>query len=124
MTALVLAAQAASGAALEVAVRHTFNGDPLLPDSLRYQNAAGETVSVTRLSYLLSGFALERADGVWVEVPGQVAWMDAGQRRTVVRLEGVASGAYRALRFHFGPDAVRMQRTRRNFPPDIHSTPT
>ena len=32
--------------------------------------------------------------------------MDAGQRRTVVRLEGVASGAYRALRFHLGPDAV------------------
>ena len=104
--ALVLAAQAAWGSALEIAVRHTFNGEPLLQDSLRYESAAGETLSVTRLSYLLSGFALELEGGTWVEVPEQVAWMDAAQRRTVVRLEGVPAGAYRALRFHLGPDAA------------------
>ncbi len=105
LIAVSLSIQTASGAALELTVRHTFNGDPLLLDSLRYQNAAGETLSVTRLSYLLSGFAIERDDGVWVEVPGRDAWMDAGKRRTVVRLDGVPEGKYRALRFHLGPDA-------------------
>ena len=93
------------GATLEFAVRHTFNGDALLQDSLRYQNAAGETLSFTRLSYLLSGFAIEREDGVWVEMPERYAWMDAAKRRTVVRLDGVPAGKYRALRFHIGPDA-------------------
>ena len=93
------------GATLEFAVRHTFNGDALLQDSLRYQNAAGETLSFTRLSYLLSGFAIEREDGVWVELPERYAWMDAAQRRTSVRLDGVPAGKYRALRFHIGPDA-------------------
>jgi len=104
--ALLLPASAAFGAMLEIAVRHTFSSSPLRLDSLRYQTAAGETLSFTRLSYLLSGFALEREDGVWVELPDQYAWMDAEQQRTVVRLEGVPGAAYRALRFHVGPDAM------------------
>ena len=99
-----LTGMSASGAALEIAVRHTFNGDALLLDSLRYENAAGETVSFTRLGYLLSGFAIEREDGVWVEVPERFAWMDAAKGRTSFRLDGVPPGKYRALRFHIGPD--------------------
>ena len=104
LIAAALSAGAGWGATLEIAVRHTFGDGPLLLDSLRYQNAAGETLSVTRLSYLLSGFAVEREDGVWVDVPDRYAWMDAAKRRTVVRLEGVPEGKYRALRFHLGPD--------------------
>ncbi|MEQ1853171.1 MAG: cytochrome-c peroxidase, partial [Chthoniobacteraceae bacterium] len=103
--AAALSAKCAFAATLEIAVRHTFNDGPLLLDSLRYQNAAGETLSVTRLSYLLSGFAIERDDGVWVELPDRYAWMDAAKRRTVIRLDGVPEGKYRALRFHVGPDA-------------------
>ncbi len=95
----------ASGAALEIAVRHTFNGDPLLLDSLRYQNGAGETLSFTRVSYLLGGFAIEREDGTWIEMPDHYAWLDAAKRRTSLRLDGIAAGKYRALRFHIGPDA-------------------
>ena len=34
----------------------------VLLDSLRYENAAGETLSLTRVSYLISGFAIERDD--------------------------------------------------------------
>jgi cytochrome c peroxidase len=90
---------------LEIEVRPTFESSPLLLDSLRYQTAAAETLSFTRLSCLLSGFALEREDGVWLELPDQYAWLDAEKRRNVVRLEGVPAGAYRALRFHIGPDA-------------------
>ena len=77
---LLAFAATAWGASLEVAVRHTFNGDVLLLDSLRYENAGRETLSVTRLSYLLSGFAVEREDGVWVELADRVAWMDAARR--------------------------------------------
>ena len=106
LLALAFHLHAASGAVLEVSVRHTFNGEPLLLDSLRYENTAHETLSVTRLSYLLSGVALEREDGVWVEQTDQVAWMDAEKRRVSVRIEGVPEGKYRALRFYVGPDAT------------------
>ncbi len=103
--ALLFQFHMASGAMLEISVRHTFNGDPLLLDSLRYQNGARETLSFTRVSYLLGGFAIERDDGAWIEVPGQYAWMDAAKRRTGIRLDGLPPGKYRALRFHLGPDA-------------------
>ena len=104
--ALLLPASAAFGAVLEIAVRHTFCDSPLRLDSLRYQTAAGETLSFTRLSYLLSGFALEREDGGWVELPNRYAWMDEEKQRTTVRLESVPEGTYRALRFHVGLDAT------------------
>ena len=102
---VIVSVHAASAAALEIAVRHTFNGDPLLQDSLRYQNGAGETLSFTRVSYLLSGFAIERDDGVWVELADRHAWIDLAKRRTVARLDGLPDGKYRALRFHIGPGA-------------------
>jgi cytochrome c peroxidase len=102
LTVIVLSAQAASSASLEFMVRHTFKGEPLLLDSLRYQNAAGETLSVTRLSYLLSGFELERADGSWVGLTNPAAWMDAGQGRTSIRFEGVEPGTFRSIAFHVG----------------------
>jgi cytochrome c peroxidase len=103
--ALMLGQSAMYGAELQLAVQHTVHGDPLLLDSLRYQNAAGETFSITRLSYLLTGFALEREDGSWVELADRCAWMDAAQRRMDVRLEDIPEGKYRALRFHIGPEA-------------------
>jgi cytochrome c peroxidase len=93
-------------ATLDVAVRNTFNGDPLILDSLRYENGARESLSFTRVSMLLSGFAIEREDGAWVELADQYAWLDAAQRRTTFRLEGVPNGKYRALRFHIGPDTT------------------
>ncbi len=103
--ALILSARASLASTLEIDVRHTFGDAPLLLDSLRYQNAAGETLSVTRLSYLLASFALEREDGKWVEISDHYAWMDAARQRTSVRFEDAPSGKFRALRFHIGPDA-------------------
>jgi cytochrome c peroxidase len=99
-------ARPGSAATLEIAVRHAFRGDPLLLDSLRYSNAPGETFSISRLSYLLSGFALEREDGTWVEMPGRYAWMDAAQRRGATHLENIPEARYRALHFYLGPEAA------------------
>jgi cytochrome c peroxidase len=89
---------------LQIDVRPSFNGEPLILDSLRYQNAAGESLSVTRLSYLLSGFALERPDGSWLELTNQAAWMDAAQRRSFIRLDDLPPESFRSLRFHVGLD--------------------
>jgi cytochrome c peroxidase len=118
MLALGFHSLAVSAATIEIAVQNKFNGAPLLLDSLRYQNAAGETLSVTRLSYLLSGFALQREDGLWVEAPDQYAWMDAEKRRTVIRLENLSAGKYRAVRFYLGPDAATNATDPAKFPGD------
>ena len=112
----VLLGGAAFASSIQIAVRHTFGGEPLQMDSLRYKNAAGETLSVTRVSYLLSGFAFEKENGTWVEVTNQFAWLDAGTRRESIRLDAIPEGRYRALHFYFGPDALANHADPAKFP--------
>lgn len=103
---LLFTAPLLCAARLQVTIDPVFSGEPLRLDSQRYETAAGETLSVSRLSYLLTGIALEREDGKWVEFPNCNAWMDSAARRNAFQVEGVPEGNYRALRFHVGPDAV------------------
>jgi cytochrome c peroxidase len=104
--AAIIAAIPCPAANLEITIAPVFNGEPLRLDSLRYQNSAGETLSVTRLSYLISGFAVEREDGQWIELPECVAWMDAVAKRNSLMIENAPAGNYRGLRFYVGPDAA------------------
>lgn len=103
---VVVLSQDGSSATLRLNVEHRVGAAPLVLDSLRYQNAAGETYSIVRLSYLLSGFSLRRPDGSWQDVPDSVQWMSLGHRRTTARLDGIPEGRYQALRFFVGLDAV------------------
>ncbi|NDC80525.1 MAG: cytochrome C peroxidase [Verrucomicrobia bacterium] len=92
------------GSDLEFVLLPNFAGAPVVADSLRYENSAKETLSFTRLSLLLSGFALEKEAGGWVELPGQNAWLDLEKQRWDFRLTGISRGSYRAIRFFVGPD--------------------
>ena len=107
-----------TAAPLEVGVRLVFNGEPVQPDSLHYQTSAGETFSLTRISYLLSGFALQRSDGSWLELTNAVAWMDGAKDRTSIRLDGIPGEVFRALRFHLGPEAAANHADIAKFPAD------
>ncbi len=106
MSLLLATGASVKASRLEVTIDPVFNGEPLRLDSLRYQTAAGEAISFTRLSYLLTGVALQRQDGQWVEFPKSTAWLDLAARRRVFQVEDVAEGTYQALRFHIGPDAI------------------
>jgi cytochrome c peroxidase len=117
LAALLLATAGLSEAArLEITVTPRYQGDPLQLDSLRYQNASGESLAVTRLSYLLSGFALQQEDGSWLELPDTNAWLDAATRRHSLTLDAVPPARYRALRFHVGPDAATNAADPSRFP--------
>ncbi len=104
--ALLWLTHCCGAASLELSIRHTFNGEPLQLDAVRYQNAAGEAFSITRASCLLSGFALERGDGSWLEFSNTVAWMDVEKGRVSASVPAVPAATYRSVRFHFGPDAT------------------
>ena len=73
-------------------------------------NEAGETWSVTRLSYLVSGVALKTKDGTWIEVPESVAWMNAATKRDAAVFSKVPEGEYTALRFFVGLDELENGR--------------
>jgi len=89
---------------LETVIQPTFTGSPLILDSLRYENSTKETLSFTRISFLLSGFALEKNSGGWIELPNQYAWCDAERHRLQFILRDIPPATYRAIRFYFGPD--------------------
>lgn len=98
----LIASHGLQAATLQIGVQHSFKGEPLLLDSLRYAGSAGETLSLTRVSYLLSGFALETDDGRWIETDQRHAFLDAEKRRTSFALGGIPAGHYRAFRFDVG----------------------
>ncbi len=91
-----------SAGTLRVEITPRVSGEALQPASLRYQTSAGETFSVTRVSYLLSEFALQRNDGSWLELTNAAGWFDFEQNRNSLRLEEVPAGEYRSMRFAVG----------------------
>lgn len=118
--ASILLAAALTGqttaASLEIVIEPVFHGEPLRLGSMCYQNAAGETLSFTRLSYLLSGIGVERDNGEWIELPETIAWMDANSNRNSIRIENLPNGDIRAVRFHIGPDAATNSADVAKFP--------
>lgn len=101
-----LTAQGAFGASLELSIEPKVSGERIQSDSLRYQNAAGETFSITRVTFLLADFALQRADGSWLELTNEVAWFDLERSRWSHRTPAVPNGAYRTIRFYVGPNPI------------------
>ena len=75
------------GASLQIQITPKVAGESLQPASFRYQTSAGETFSITRVSYLVSDFGLQRNDGSWLEISNSVAWLDYEQNRDSIRLE-------------------------------------
>jgi cytochrome c peroxidase len=90
---------------LTLRVQHVAHGAPYRLGDLDYRTEAGERYSVTRASYLLSGFALRDVRGNWHELEEAVAWLDAGKNRTEAALGEVPAGSYTQLRFSLGLDA-------------------
>lgn len=90
------------GASLQLEITPKFSGELIQSDSLRYETSARETFSITRVSYLLSGFALQRNDGSWLELTNEVAWFDLERNRSAHRIEFILTGEYCSLRFSVG----------------------
>jgi cytochrome c peroxidase len=63
---------------------------------------SAQTVTVTRLAFLLSEFRLQRSDGRWIDLPGQFAFIDPPQNRVGFRLVNVPPDSYRQASFMVG----------------------
>ena len=101
---LALLVATTSAADFPVHIQHQFGGKALSTDSLRYKNDAGETLSISRLSYLLSGFEFRDQEGNWVAAPEQQAWLDASRRRTSFIVKNAPIKSATAIRFYVGVD--------------------
>ena len=92
----------ALGASLNVEIVPQFNGAPLGFDALKYQTAAGQKISVSRLDFLASQIALHRADGVWIGQTNWFAFISARDGKNNFTLENIPAGNYDAVRFQIG----------------------
>jgi cytochrome c peroxidase len=98
-----LGSAAAWGApALVLQLVPKFNGAPLNFDSLTDVTAAGQRISVTRLDFLMSDFALRRVDGTWIEQTNWFAYIHAREGQTRAEFPQVPSGNYDRMRFLVG----------------------
>lgn len=97
----ILFGAAARAASLRVEITPRFSGELIQSASLRYETASHERFSITRVSYLVSAIALQRADGSWLELP-DAAWLDLEQNRNAFHLENLPVGEFRSLRFTVG----------------------
>ena len=99
--------QRARGAQTEVIVSFEpqFRGQPLVFDELRATNNSGQALAITRLDLLLSGLAVRRTNGTWLEKPYWFAFLSARAGRTNFALRDLPPGNYDRLRFTIGVPA-------------------
>lgn len=101
-TALLSVASPSDAAPLHIQFVHEVGAQPLLSDSLRYENAAGETLSLTRLAWLGTEFSVTFQDGTTATAKDAAAYVSIGGGQ--VSLTDVPAQKVTAISFHVGPD--------------------
>ena len=74
-------------------------------------------VQVTRLDWLLSGLALQKEDGTWMESKDWFAYLSAGGGRQTAKVSGVPAGEYKGIRFRIGVDESTNKSDPNDYPP-------
>ncbi len=92
----------AEAADLHVDFIHKVDSRPLHLDSIRYDNSRGESLSITRLAWLATGFSVTTASGDEIRIPDAVAYVP--NRGTTVSLRNLPATKLKAVTFHVGPD--------------------
>ncbi len=94
---------------VRVQVEHLWGNEALRFQDVSLRNGAGNTLSVTRLAYLVSGFALIRTDGTLCQLDTTPAYLNPGppatkmeRSRTSFDLNAVPAGHYCGLIFQIG----------------------
>ena len=120
LTAVIGVALASSlqGSTLEISFEHLIGNRLVRHDSLRYENSSGEDYSSTRLSYLVSGFALQSVEGEWITPQDNIAWIDSTRSRAQHRLGSIPNNKYRAVAFYVGVSPKLNHADPAQFPAD------
>jgi cytochrome c peroxidase len=98
----LLLATGAGAADLRVDFTPQFDGKLLAFDELKNQIASGQKISVTRLDFLVSDFALRETNGIWIGQKNYFAFVNARDGKTNFLLENIPPGNYDAIHFQIG----------------------
>ncbi len=88
---------------IAIAVNYSDNGEPLVTDTLRYTNEAGNLYLVSEIQWFTSHFELHGTDGEWIAVGPTINYIDTDIADTQkIDLDNIPSGQYDSIRFTFG----------------------
>ncbi len=73
--------------------------------ALRLNEGMG-SVRISRMDCLLSGLALQRMDGTWLESQDWFAYLSVAAGRMTAKGTGIPTGKYKGIRFRIGVDEV------------------
>jgi cytochrome c peroxidase len=110
------AARSSAALRLTVQVAHVFDGAPLRFDDVSLRNRAGDTLSVSRLAYLVSEIALLRSDGSELRLNSPVAFLNPAEQRCSFTLDAVPAGHYAGISFRIGLDPPTNHRDPSGYP--------
>ncbi len=98
LTAVLLFSEVHAGS-VRLEFVHELDGRPLRVPGIR----GSSSLEVTRLDYLLTGLALRRADGTWVEAAADwAAFVGSEAGRFSAQADGLPAGKYNMARFRVG----------------------
>lgn len=96
----------ASGQDLQLEIEPVAQGRALrLDEPMREMDEA----RITRLDCLLSGVALQKKDGSWLESKDWVSYLSVAGGRLKAKIQGLPAGEYKAIRFRIGLDEATNQ---------------
>lgn len=103
------------GQEMRLEVRPTVNGKVLrLNEALATASAA----RITRLDCLLSGLALQRLDGTWLESKDWFAYLSMASGRLTAQGSGIPAGEYKGIRFRIGVDEATNKSDPNRYAPE------
>lgn len=104
---LALPAHAQPTHALSLRFDHSFAGEPLPFNDVSLRTAGGNTLSVSRLSYLISNITLLRAGAAPLTLPESIGFINAPERLTAFTLQDIPGGTYTGISFYIGLDPAK-----------------
>ena len=115
MLVAMMVSQTVWGQELRMEVVPMVNGSAL---RLNEPLAPAVAARVTRLDCLLSGLALKRPDGTWLESQDWFAYLSAATGRMTAKGSGIPAGEYRGIRFRVGVDETTNKSDPNRYAPD------
>lgn len=89
---------------LDIRVSHTFNDQPLVTDTCRYHNEAGESMMVTEIQWFISSLSLKDEQGITHPLD-KIFYIDTNLPETqTLKATNIPCGKYVSMQFAFGLD--------------------
>jgi len=106
---------------IDLRIDYSVNDGPLVCDTLRYVNEAGNRFMITEVQWFISRLELQNEKGEWIAFNegDNIYYMDTGLPDThSLHSQAFPAGTYRALRFTFGLDEADNRTGRFPNPPE------